>query len=527
MCLTSDEKANITRKYDYARATFQRVNVDLANQNYMLATNLINACDSYLSATTSSLMSLTNNTYLTRYYNITMDLFDDYDLMTVDFDTIKNSFLEKTVVCMNPRPDLSGMITLMSDQIGGAFLEISTTGPFCISPTRLRLEACAETETSQYNEPSEVCYQTQQSSSDYYNCNDDVYGTFLYFKKGSMEKVQESAISVIATLQSMETEYNQTMMFVYGGTDVAYTSRSEYRKCLDFMRQTRSTWTSKLADLAWKYPAMYSNATCWSTKLKVTEEIESFYNASKNLSDSLTKDDIKPCYWFLKYDWFDTVYSLFLSHKDSAAGTYLEAMGIRHSLDGQAATMMSDIKTINKPIKQILEDYRHPNSNLTKTDLYRYFQSASMATNQAARRLAYDRYIADWQQFLTKLADIENNVKGLYENAFNLTIPTMNDTVLDNLTIVKYARQHRDSYPNLGKYLDQLKVDRKNSIMSIVSTLFDRYRQVMQDSQTRVIQSYQDLDNALAVLKADLSAYVSDGQLDNDFLKLVYSNNHL
>ena len=384
---------------------------------------------------------INNDTFADVAYNISHQLLHNYDSLVADILSINKSFVDKAVVCTVESPGVRDFVNSVDDL--NSFLDVRQPA---ISPLRLILAGCATTDVLS----SGACPFGTALSSDplaYSNYNDcDVSNkTYLYYHMSSLNASKSSADRYLPQLRDMKDTYKAKVDYVFGNSSVDYAVHPDYLACLTLLDDASKIWWTRLDRYSNEYSSQFLDCTDWNRKLDLLDDIELFYNLTQGEDSLLKADRFDVCNYFVRKDWFDVIsdkaYGLFLAHVDATQMAYLDSSNLLDELGNQAATLLSEVQTRSdlflEPFRRFLR------SNETKMNLFRHVNSAETMLVMETQRLANDRFITDWQQFFNKLTDAQNNLESIYENAFNLSIPSLTDGVIDGLWIVAYARQHQ------------------------------------------------------------------------------------
>jgi len=134
--------------------------------------------------------------------------------------------------------------------------------------------------------------------------------------------------------------------------------------------------------------------------------------------------------------------------------------------------------------------------NYTKIDLGNYFQLSPANMTPESMTLSNERFAGDWQQWINALSDLATDVHLVYDNAFQLAIPPLDDRTVAALWVVAYGRQSTSLSTSSGSLLASiggLATDqRQTALLDLVSALYGDYAAAMQDIQVtyRCIMCY-------------------------------------
>src|SRR6218665_939564 len=220
------------------------------------------------------------------------------------------------------------------------------------------------------------------------------------------------------------------------------------------------------------------------------------------------------CGWYMRKDLqqisSDRWDILFQAYADDTVTTCLDAGALRESLAAQVASLITDLVATETFLLEPLRRFLNSSSGMTKMDLYQALFSTAVSMKEEARRLDNQRYLDEWQQLVNKIIDIRSNVKDAFQNAFNLTIPAMNTSLINSFEIIRYAK----NLQNFEIVSSDLATEPDVAVVTIVDTLYGDYLQSMQDAQAKIIQAFNALETALSSLRDELANYASDGEID-------------
>lgn len=455
-------------------------------------------------------------------------------MLSRDFSAINASFVSKAEACLVAQPDVEDFADMLYRLSTDFFQQDPATGD--PSPLRQKLEECFQLENwplgptngdSACVRPINVGPQPKTSASldDYYECDETNY-TYLHVQRNNLVRATDDAGQAILKLEDMVDLYEKTMNFIFGNTSVSYLDRAEHKRCVKSLQNASSVWIPRLEDFVQNQSAIYINTSCWDIKLSVLDEIERFLSLAMGPESlvvapgcSTPGQQFESCGWYMRKDLQEIVsdrsYVLFQSYADATVTACLDAGALRESLAAQVASLITDLVATETFLLEPLRRFLNSSSGMTKMDLYQALFSTAVSMKEEARRLDNQRYLDEWQQLVNKIIDIRSNVKDAFQNAFNLTIPAMNTSLINSFEIIRYAK----NLQNFEIVSSDLATDPDVAVVTIVDTLYGDYLQSMQDAQAKIIQAFNALETALSSLRDELANYASDGEIDEQFIK--------
>lgn len=178
---------------------------------------------------------------------------------------------------------------------------------------------------------------------------------------------------------------------------------------------------------------------------------------------------------------------------------FLETSSLRQPLSREAESTLADAVNRRNFVVDRLQRFLDSglSFNYSKTNLSDYFSTSPADMTLESATLANDRFVGDWQQWVNKLTDVATDVRVVYENAFQLAIPPLNDSTVASLWLVAYGRKlgaYAKPDSQLMSYIQGLGTDqRKESMLNMVSELYGDYLSAMQDVQVRSPASYSQV----------------------------------
>lgn len=459
-------------------------------------------------------------------------------MLSRDFNAINSSFVSKAEACLVEQPDVKDFADMIYRLSTDFFQkDPATGGP---SPLRRKLEECVQLENWPLGPKNgdSACVRTlkvgpQMTSSsldEYYECDETNY-TYLHIQKNNLVRAKDDADQAILKLKDMVDRYDEIIIFIFGNTSVNYLDRVEHQRCVESLQNASVVWTSRLEDFVQNQATAYINTSCWDVKLAVLDEIERFLELALGPGSLVAASgSSKPsqqfdfCRWYLRKDWQEIVsdrsYVLFQSYADATIKASLNAKALRQSLTAQVDSLITDLEAMETYLLEPLRRFLNASSGMTKLELNQMLFSPAISMKEEARRLANQRYLEEWQQLLNKVIDARSNIKDALHNAFNLSIPALNTTLINNFEIIRYARKLQ----NFRLLRSDLATDSEIAMITIVEKLYGDYLQAMQNAQAKIIQAFNNLETASNTLCEELASYAKNGELDEQFIKQVSPN---
>lgn len=483
---------------------------------------------------------------LVRRYRADKEIIENVERLSDDFSAINSSFMSKASVCLVVQPDLFDYEN-MAYGLRTFFLQTETT------PLLEKLLRCHQLEEQKEDGDTTTTTTWIQkvngsvakgevdsaSSSDdlgpYYYC-DETNRTYYFFAKMALLGAKNDAEMAANKIGSMTDAYRRAMSFVFGNTSVDYLGTVEHLSCVEALANASSFWLPRIEEFASDMADRYLNTSRWGVKVDAADEIDGFTDLTMNpavtlletprLTSSKPGPQFNSCRWYLKKDWreilSDPAFVQFQSYAESALRDAHDFQGKRQSLSVQASSLLEELADTEDYLLGPLLRYLNASSGLTKLELQEFFASSQVNLKEEARKLSTQRYVNEWQQFLSKISEVSENAKMAFQCAFNFSIPAMNSSLINSLRVIKYARRVLNVTGKLQKAVTYVKADPAVAVPTVVKELYVGFERMMQEVQDDISQRFRGLELSTQSLRDDLNLYAKEIEMNEQFLRYSF-----
>lgn len=473
-------------------------------------------------------------------------MIENVERLSDDISAINSSFMSKAAACLVIQPDLVDYVN-MAYGLRTYFLQTETT------PLQEKLLRCLQLEENGKDGGDTATRMIRKangtvvggggegvvpasSSVDdlgpFYDC-DETNRTYYFFAKMSLIGAKNDAELAAKKIADMADTYRKTMGFVFGNTSVDYLRSVEHRNCVDALANASSFWLPRIDEFAADMAVRYLNASRWGPKIDAADAIDDFTDLTMNpavtlleapkLTSSKPGPQFDPCRWYLRKDWTeilsDPSYILFQSYAENALRDAHDFHGQRQSLSVQAASLLEELADAEDFLLRPLLRYLDAASGLTKLELQAFIASSAVNLKEEARKLSTQRYVSEWQQFLSKISEVSENAKIAFQCAFNFSVPAMNASLVNSLRVIRYARRLLNVTGELQKAVTFVKADPAVAVPTVVKQLYVGFERMMQEVLDDISQKFRSLELSTASLRDDLNLYAKEIEVNEQFLR--------
>lgn len=368
----------------------------------------------------------------------------------------------------------------------------------------------------------------------YYACDDVTMFTYLWFKKQKILNTISMSAGAATEVEKIGALYEAYASYLYGNTSSDFRNESRFLTCLETLNSSSVLWMNRLAGLTGRMRAYVASATTWKQKLEIVRRVEVFYNWTLQNDSLLTDDWFSGCAWPGQCqgqgpddddDDSDASYERFESYSQATSESFVELNDLRTALEFTSTQTLGLVEGGLGSIIRILESFQ--NGSLSKTELYANLTSLDFEVFFNRMRVANEKYVADYNEMISNLLFLQNNIRSAYFYAFRLCQPVMNDSSIARLNLTAYARDIlRDtsgsSPSDVEDLLDSLATDREPAFLLLLTAVYRGYRRAMEALQARAQLSFKLLQKALVELTDDLKESFRSSQLNDNFIMQVF-----
>ena len=475
--------------------------------NERMIKEFLEAADNFNSAILSSFDAFNkHDDYLYRKFNVNTLYVRNFTIISEDLLAVNKSFTSKIPFFSTPQPDISNWVTTVEDIYVGisAFLDInhvSDKGGLIV-----KLVSCVG------HEDNATCKDDSSSAP-----------TYLYYKRNILKNWINHAQTTMHWLDTMETNYNSTVKFLFEDTDFEYENIKDHHICVSTLFSIVSFWKPLLNDLINVYRPMYLTTNDINFKIVAANAFQSFYLSSQG-SSKISEILVEPCNWFIKKNWADVNYTSFEISVNEAFHVFPVVSSLEDSIYSHSKQMYSDIKTYSDPFIIALNKFLDPEVNTTKTSLALLFNSNEARAFETLVASQLRNSINEFNQLSNKIYDLHNNLRNAYKKSFYLVVPAVNDQLIARLYLTQTCQKMVDKNKDdiMKKHLENILTAKCESVKGLVSRSFDKYKFAVQEVQRKLIRRSKEFDSSLASLRKNFDDYIKQGCLDQNFIRLKF-----
>lgn len=421
------------------------------------------------------------------------------------------------------QPAVTKFTNIVSNVEG--FLEIQERENNWTSAVEQRIEVCAGFESG---------IDANMSSLDrYYSCDDVTMFTYLWFKKQKILNTIALSAGAATEVEKIGALYEAYAAYLYGNTSSDFRNESRFLTCLETLNSSSVLWMNRLEKLTGYMRTYVASKTTWQQKLEIVGSVKIFYNWTLQNDSLLTKDWFSGCAWPGQcqgqgpdddVDDDDASHEKFESYSQATSESFVELNDLRTALEYTSTQSLGLVEGELGSIIRILESFQ--NGSLSKTELYTNLTSLDYEVLFNRMRIANEKYVGDYNEMLSNLLFLQNNIRSAYFYAFRFCQPVMNDSNIARLNLTAYARDilratSGTSKSDFGDLLNSLATDRESAFLRLLTSVYRGYRRVMEGLQTRAQLSFKLLQEALVELTDDLKESFRSSQLNDNFIMQV------